>query len=693
MLLRLIFITAILDLSSCQDAPIKPLPTPPPKTTTTTTSTTTQATITEEIPCAGKEIPYCDGVPCPDEMIPKILVTQDKPEKEESKHCPVGFVHDGRKCVQTEWDNCPKDYVWRDNHCSLERIVCPTNFKLINSLCVEQEICPPTHTLDDKKRCVARDPDCPEGFRWNGVRCETINIQCQDGSVLIDGKCVFETITCPNGYTYDSIKGCLKTPTCEPGYEYDAAQELCIQVTWICPEGSVLVNGTCSKWTFSCPKGMDLIDNVCRRNTTCDSECSTTTTTETSIITTLPFDISTDDSSDITTDDDELITDYPTTSSPLFDKTSTKPTVSSTPAPPCKPDSNPPAPQVPCYPTDNQKPKPCPPNSEINCIPDSQNPSVKNPCCNSPIQPCPPRCDKDCVPNEQNPSIKNPNEPCEPDYEKPSYHYPCYNVPNQNYPCNPSYTPQPLPFPNVCPDGFLFYNHKCYRCPESYAFCNGFCLKNTIPCNIPYTPYPSPHHPNININIKISQGEKRSSGSETKNVINYIEPVNNTIVNVNNFTHPITLNNVNENNIHIYTETQCTDGTIRATVVKNNETITGCLNVDAPSESTTKKRDTEFDGDDNEEEEEEEEDKSKCCEVVTPRKCKKRTTDQWICSHRRYKYCGKFCIADRLYMRPPTTTYNNQVLTIAPAPENRWIKPCYGKECPAVGKFLSELTL
>lgn len=689
MWLQIIFIIAIAGQIICQDAPIKPLPTDPPRTTTTTTTTEapttiTQPTTTEEVPCTDKEIPYCDGVPCPDEMIPKILVTTNKPEKEESKHCPVGFVHDGKKCVQRDWDNCPKDYVWRDNHCLLERIVCPTNFKLINSLCVEQEVCPPTHTLDDKKRCVAKDPDCPEGFRWNGVRCETINIQCQDGSMLIDGKCVFETITCPNGYTYDSVKGCLKAPSCELGYEYDITQELCIQVTWICPEGSVLVNGTCSTWSFECPKGMDLIDNVCRRNNTCNNECSTTTTEASSTTTSFPLDNSTD-GNDITTNDGELNTEVPT-NPPVLDVTTNKPKVTSTTTP-SNLDKNPPSPKP-----DDQKP--CPPN--INCLPDGQNPS--NPCCNNPLQPCPPEIPTDqkpCIPNkpcpphsDKNCLPNNPNQPCTPDL--PKYQYPCYNNPNQ-YPCYPSYTPQPPPYPNVCPEGFLFYNHKCYRCPESYNFCDGFCLKNTIPCNVPYTPYPpSPGHPNININIKISH-DKRSPSDEKKHVIQYIDPVNNTIVNFNNFTHPITLNNVNENNIHIYTDTQCADGTIRTTIIRNNETISGCTDVDAPADSTTKKRETELEGDDddddNENEEEEEEDKSKCCEIVTPRKCKKRSEDQWMCSHRRYKYCGKFCIADRLYMRPPSTTYKNQILTIAPSPENKWIKPCYGRECPAVGKF------
>jgi hypothetical protein len=188
---------------------------------------------------------------------------------------------------------------------------------------------------------------------------------------------------------------------------------------------------------------------------------------------------------------------------------------------------------------------------------------------------------------------------------------------------------------------------------------------------------------NINVNINFSRPiyEERPQ-REPVNIINNIEPINNTIINNNNVTHPVTLNNVNENNIYIYTEVQCDDGSIRTTIVKNNETFTSCVNVRKDSngnsrekiEATTVRRDDVSN----------EDDEGRCCEIVTPRQCKKRGADEWICSHRRYKYCGKFCIADRLYMRPPTTSFNNQVLTMAPAPQNHWMKPCYGRGCPPV---------
>lgn len=247
---------------------------------------------------------------------------------------------------------------------------------------------------------------------------------------------------------------------------------------------------------------------------------------------------------------------------------------------------------------------------------------------------------------------------------------------------SPIISPSPPANLQICPEGFKFYNSQCYRCPTGYTFCRGKCVKTPKMCensenkNSNYPPL------NINVNINFSRPiyyeNEKSEQKKPFNIINNIEPINNTIINFNNVTHPVTLNNVNENNIYIYTETQCEDGSIRATIVKNNETITSCIDSEhyPPEriEMTTKGR----------EHNSNEDDEGRCCEIVTPRQCKKRSPDQWICSHRRYKYCGKFCIADRLYMRPQITSFNNKVLTIAPAPQNHWIKPCYGNECPPV---------
>lgn len=65
-------------------------------------------------------------------------------------------------------------------------------------------------------------------------------------------------------------------------------------------------------------------------------------------------------------------------------------------------------------------------------------------------------------------------------------------------------------------------------------------------------------------------------------------------------------------------------------------------------------------------------------------------TDNWICTHRRYKYCGIFCVDDRprFYLKPSKTKYVNQILTLSPAPNpTEFLVPCFSRDCPPVGEF------
>lgn len=239
-----------------------------------------------------------------------------------------------------------------------------------------------------------------------------------------------------------------------------------------------------------------------------------------------------------------------------------------------------------------------------------------------------------------------------------------------------------------CPPGYTLNNNKkCYRCSSNNNVCNKTCdggnncdklCHRGNNCDRPHRP--TANIPDMNINIYQNTGSKASSGSGARgsyNILNNIEPINNTIHNINNITHPVTLNNFNENNIYIFTDTQCADGTIRTVVVKNNETINGCVDV----EGNGKKTEADESG------EEADTEPEKCCEIVTPRQCKKREENSWACTHRRYKYCGKFCIADRLYLKPPSTSYHNQILTLAPPHNGISMTPCFGRQCPPIGMF------
>lgn len=167
-----------------------------------------------------------------------------------------------------------------------------------------------------------------------------------------------------------------------------------------------------------------------------------------------------------------------------------------------------------------------------------------------------------------------------------------------------------------CPSGFNPYNNQCYRCPQNFNLCEDRCVKSGQSCN-------SAKLPDIIIN---NYPRSQGTAGGAPNIVNLIEPINNTIININNITHPVTLHNLVENNIYIYNDVQCRDGSIRTVITKNNETINGCVDVDTEDDSE-KTTSSGVEGSDDETPE-------KCCEVVTPRQCKQRDTNEWMCTHR-----------------------------------------------------------
>lgn len=200
---------------------------------------------------------------------------------------------------------------------------------------------------------------------------------------------------------------------------------------------------------------------------------------------------------------------------------------------------------------------------------------------------------------------------------------------------------------SICPAGFQYRNRRCYRCPQDYTFCNNQCIRG-------------------------SDCSSSAPPPKVYNIINNIEPINNTVVNINNITNPVHLNNINTNNIFVYTETECRDGSIRTTMIKNNETINGCVDKDEPNET-----------------EEEQDTLKKCCEIITPKQCRQKS-NKWICAHKKYRYCGHFCIADKMYLKPSGPSYQHQVLTMPP-PQYYPVNQCMGRNCPPVGKFTLKL--
>lgn len=61
-------------------------------------------------------------------------------------------------------------------------------------------------------------------------------------------------------------------------------------------------------------------------------------------------------------------------------------------------------------------------------------------------------------------------------------------------------------------------------------------------------------------------------------------------------------------------------------------------------------------------------DNEKCCEVVSPRICRRRSNKNWGCFHRRTQQCGNCCTAPQIYIRPHQPIYKTRVVVMPPPP-------------------------
>lgn len=211
---------------------------------------------------------------------------------------------------------------------------------------------------------------------------------------------------------------------------------------------------------------------------------------------------------------------------------------------------------------------------------------------------------------------------------------------------------------NICPDGFSYKNKKCYKCPSDYKICGERCIRNHRLCN-----QDQPLNPpeNIHINIHIQDLlTPQIPAARSSPILNSVEPIINEIFNLNNITHPVTLHNLKVNNITITESVECPDGSVKTVVVKNNEIVNGCAQVD-PTDSRS------------------------CCTIVGPRKCREKENDQWVCTHKQTKHCGKECKAKKVYLKPLSTFYENNILIVAPSKST--LLPCQGRNCHYYGRL------
>jgi hypothetical protein len=638
-------------------------------------------------------------------IIPPILnSTVDPVEREETVVCPVGSTQIGSVCNVTYSNECPDGYTFNGERCVIKYTDCPLNFELNEfGRCVQRQICPRNHNFENGRcRPITQ---CPPEFRWNGERCEVSNIQCQRGFVLRGSECVDERFTCPIGFDEYGDECVSPKPECPAGYEIKS-DGFCSRVTLRCRSGSSMINGECRRTILTCPDSSYKVGDECHKiQTERPPTCP------------IGFYLANNMCYLIPTDRPEVEQDLvcppgtykngnacylissstkrPTTCPPGFYRDGSRCLEIQTKSPPV---TYPPPEEVECPigthrvgdvcyrnvpELSTERPILCQPGyyrAGSRCLEiQTKSPPVTYP----PPEgvECPigsHRVGDVCYQNVTEPPSTDQPILCPSGYYRSGNQCFAIVVPSTT-PKYGSTTPRTVspttpfyPNPNQqCPDGFVLHNNQCYRCPPNFDLCENKCVRNNVGCG-------QSHHPNININIYTR--DQRATG-KGYNIINQVEPINNTIINFNNVTHPVTLNNVNENNIYIYSETQCPDGSIRTVIVKNNETINGCIDIESDKNSDGSKPSViDDDGTDANE------DSGKCCEVVTPRQCKKRDSNQWICTHRRYKYCGKFCIADRLYLKPPATSYNNQILTIVPSQPVHNAPPCFGRSCPPVGE-------
>jgi hypothetical protein len=256
-------------------------------------------------------------------------------------------------------------------------------------------------------------------------------------------------------------------------------------------------------------------------------------------------------------------------------------------------------------------------------------------------------------------------------------------IPHSN-PCHPSYCPG-----SPCHPDIVTSTSSTITTPSTG---NGSTPPTSFPPNTPNGDGSTPSTPYFTKTPQRNQTRRTRRPHKYHN-FHYnivIPPINNTIININNITRPVIVNNQNIVNFYVYSSVRCADGSIRTMIVKNNETITECTDVNVPSEfeekDTTTPRDDDYSTTVFGSGETTEKTKNDCCEIYTPRRCEK-VDGGWRCGHRRYNYCLSFCgTHKKVYLQPRKPIYQGFILVV-PALQIPNHNYCYGRHCnPPVGE-------
>lgn len=591
---------------------------------------------------------YWDGATCVYRIIPTcpegFVLNNGYCEIFDAGSCPSGTFMDNFKCIghhQVEIQ-CDYGYSWNGDNCVNSTNSCDEGYNLRNEVC-------------EKYIIKSADFECPPRTQMNGDQCISIEMICPKGFTLIDSVCVEQitstnnstsviTPNCTAGYRLVGCE-CVKinetvvippTPICPPNYSYKDG--LCYFEQGhhppICPINYEIRNGVCvplrPDTTEKCPPGQKLVDGVC-------------------VVELLPI-IPTNCS-----DGHILIQGV------------------CVPLPKC--------PHIDCQ-VNYTSSCNCPNGYILNngfCILTGQVSKV-----------CPPGyeiIDGNCVASE-NPHVN----PCPTGYQwnngtcvliytdtdcTPGYHW----IEGNCVPLEPE-----IPDFKPCPAGFQWTNGSCVNienpgykvCPQGYYWINGTCLNSTSvipnqpdrpndngiithpiiqPCypnnqNPPCQPCPSNNPPCPSNNQPCQSNNPPCQPCPTYNGSNQLYPPSQPpqgCTDCPQVTHYITK-----------------DGHI---------SITNIVNVahhhQRPSQQheipASEDIDNSFDYENGQNTTDDGEATKKCCEVITPRQCK-RNGDEWTCFHKKYQRCGDMCTQPKIYLKPKTIHYQPPILIMPPPP-------------------------
>lgn len=591
--------------------------------------------------------------------------------------CPADHIWDGLACVHTI-PSCPIGYsLGSAGMCQRQTAgSCPPNRQLVNGRCRASETvaiqCPPGFERVGAE-CVHRsDGICSPGYRINNGRCvteltEAPQYSCPNETLLVSGsQCIAFVDLCPGGYAYaESDRRCVLVSMCPSGFTFKNNQ--CIRYKCapppkadeklpFCPAGYELRNITCYKisiWpliptdnnpiervtelpinptippiqcgpnfvqfnetTCGCAVGTDNVNGVClapaielheNEETSCNSGFTVENGVCVSVKTTLPA-----------ANEDETITiiDEPPTVSPClsgytFYSNGSCLIDDGNPSPP------PPKPQP--------KPQICPNGYTL----------INGQC----IQSCnATTCDADAKKDDEI-----------------------------------------ITLPPTCPFGYtLIENGKCIKtqpkCPDHYIFVGRACYPKHVvntesPSVVPSTtplPENSTKIQHNNLTSTLTTTTFRCSGNGNDNECEIV----NTIYNNNTIYQPTNVVTTNENNVII---NLWKNGRLHS-ITRNNETIfaaneTRNVAVESTTAAATPTPRSTDDVRGEPSEDGQEEISNKCCEVVSPRQCKRNeTTAEWHCYHRRYQRCGSFCTQSVVQLAPRHTLYRQPILMMPPPP-------------------------